>query len=329
MMKSNQPKVLFNSWSGAFFHPGGGEYQLIHSENALKKRGIEISRYDNWTPDKSIDIFHQFSIEIFHHQIFDLYRQHGVKTALSTIMWTIHERESFAWENTKQLLEKADILFPNSNLEATRISQAYEIPIEKFHKTRNAISSSYETLGDKSLFRQCYNIPFDNFVLSVGHIQERKNTHLMVQACKELNIPLITIGHIRDIEYYKKINYDYPDWLHIENISSEEVLKSAYLDCDLFLLPSKCETPGLAALEAASQGCNILITNEGSTNEYFGDMVNYVKPDCLNSLINEIKHSLLNKSISNKKLRDIVTKKYTWDKTASDILTGYEKALKH
>jgi glycosyltransferase involved in cell wall biosynthesis len=44
-------------------------------------------------------------------------------------------------------------------------------------------------------------------------------------------------------------------------------------------LPSWFETPGLAALEAALAGVAVVITPFGCTREYFGDRVEYARPD--------------------------------------------------
>ena len=56
-------------------------------------------------------------------------------------------------------------------------------------------------------------------------------------------------------------------------------LASAYAAARVFALPSWFETPGLAALEAALAGAAVVITPLGCTREYFGDRVEYARPD--------------------------------------------------
>jgi len=43
------------------------------------------------------------------------------------------------------------------------------------------------------------------------------------------------------------------------------MLASAYAACDVFVLPSMFETPGIAALEAGLAGAKIVITKYGGT----------------------------------------------------------------
>ena len=59
----------------------------------------------------------------------------------------------------------------------------------------------------------------------------------------------------------------------------DPLLASAYAAARVFALPSWFETPGLAALEAGLAGCSITITPYGSTRDYFGDLVEYARPD--------------------------------------------------
>ena len=59
----------------------------------------------------------------------------------------------------------------------------------------------------------------------------------------------------------------------------DPLLASACAAARVFALPSWFETPGLAALEAALAGCAVVITPFGSPREYFGDLVEYARPD--------------------------------------------------
>ena len=66
-------------------------------------------------------------------------------------------------------------------------------------------------------------------------------------------------------------------WAGVDH--DDPLLASAYAAARVFALPSWFETPGLAALEAALAGCAVVITPFGCTREYFGDRVEYARPD--------------------------------------------------
>lgn len=317
-------KILFNTWAGAFFNQGGGEVQLKKSQEYLEKLGFDVALYDMWRPQKDFDVFHQFSIQFGVETVVNNYKVLGKKIALSTIMWDIPDASELHYHHVRNLFVNADILLTNSNLESLRLSTAFEIDLDKFHKTRNSIADEYRTTQTDSNFREMFSIEGD-FVLSVANIDTRKNTHNLIKACATSGLQFISIGHIRDIPYFELFKNKYSNFRHVGSIVDVALLKSAYQQCLLFALPSLCETPGIAALEAASQGARIVITQEGAAPEYFEDMVTYVDPLSLTDIKQGIDTEInINRGES---LRKHVVENYTWDKTALDIVEGYNKIL--
>ena len=322
-MNNSENRIIFNTWSGAFFDPGGGELQLRKSKEFLEKSGFEISLYDQWSPQKDFKIFHQFSICPGIEHPLKAYKQRGAKVALSTIMWTIPDSLEFQ-SRVKEVFQLSDILFTNSDLESKRLSDFFSIPIEKFHKTRNGISKEFLDKKTSFNFKEKFNIK-NGFVLSVANIDQRKNTHTLLNSCKKLGLQLVTIGHVRDHEYFKSFKQNYDQYIHFGPIEDAEVLKSAYQQCDLFALPSICETPGIAALEAGSQGAKIVITDQGSTREYFKDEVTYTSPFQEEDVIKAMsKEFSIQRSTA---LSEKINKNYTWRHAAKDIKEGYKKIL--
>lgn len=315
-------KIIFNTWSGAFFNEGGGEIQLRKSREYLERSGCVVDLYDMWSPQKDFDVFHQFSIEYGVEHAVKNYKVLGYKIALSPIMWTVPQKGEYYYHHIKNLFFYADILFTNSDLESDKLAEEFSIDISKFHKTRNSIADDYRTLETSFDFREEFSISGD-FVLTVANIDTRKNTHNLIQACAESGLQLVSIGQIRDIPYFESFQGQFTNFKHVGGITDVELLKSAYQQCQLFALPSLCETPGIAALEAASQGAKIVITNEGAAPEYFKNMVTYVNPLSLE----DIKQGL-NTELNlerNDSLRQYIIDNYTWDKTALDIVAGYRK----
>lgn len=315
-------KVLFNTWSGAFFNPGGGEVQLLSTKLAMEARGVEVDLYNQWAPQKDIDLFHQFSIQYGVNYVVDAYKQLGKKVALSTILWAdIPQSEHYYWQ-IRDLLVKSDILFTNSDAESQKISKGFDIDLGKFHKTRNSITNDFLSMGDAELFKKEYGIDGD-FVLTVGNIDRRKNTGMLVDVCKELGLKLVVIGAIRDFEYFKEFSSSYGGVNFLGAVSDPTLIKSAYRACRVFALPSLCETPGIAALEAASQNASLVITNQGSTEEYFEDYAVYVDPNSRDSLKNGLRAGM-ERTVSSTQ-SEYIRGQYTWDRTALDVLDGYSK----
>lgn len=318
-------KVVFNTWNGAFFNPGGGEVQLLNSKTALEDKGFNIAPFNLWSPQKDISLLHQFSINFGVEHVVKEYKNHGIKIALSPIYWHRPEKESLFYQHVKSLLDLSDIIFTNSESETNLLSNHFSVSQFKFLKTRNSITDHYLTLGASEQFRRNFNI-HNKFILSVANIDSRKNTHLLLEATKDFGIQVILIGHIRDPQYWDSFRQDYKHYKYLGPITDTELLKSAYRACEVFALPSLCETPGIAALEAASQGAKIVITTEGATREYFKDFAFYASPTDVKCINQSIDLALNSKSNDNqiKYIRD----NFTWEKTAIDIIEGYNRLLK-
>ncbi len=298
--------------------------QLLQSKAALELRGYTIGLYNMWNPQSEFSIFHQFSVASGLEEVFDTYKNSGKKMILSPILWANFQETSEAYRYIRSLLNSSDGILTNSNIESEQIAKDFSIPREKFFKTRNSIDSKFLVDGSAELFRKATGISSE-FVLSVANIDQRKNTAALVRACKKLNLPLACIGHIRDRHYFDSFKKEYSAFFHLGPSSDVEFLKSAYRACRVFALPSFCETPSIAALEAASQGAPIVITKEGSTTEYFGSSALYVDPRDDSSIEECIMHAWRNGPRSG--VAAEIRRMYTWEKTAEEISAVYKNVL--
>jgi glycosyltransferase involved in cell wall biosynthesis len=149
---------------------------------------------------------------------------------------------------------------------------------------------------------------------------------MLIEAAMTLGKQLILIGNIRDAAYYDmcmqladdKIRYlGYLD-------HHDPLLRSAYSACETFALPSTLETPGLAALEAAASGCNVVITEVGATREYFGENAIYINPYDSNSIIDGIGKSATLSPAPSK-----ILPKFSWTNTASQLIDAYKLAMQY
>ena len=89
------------------------------------------------------------------------------------------------------------------------------------------------------------------------------------------------------------------------------------------MLPSTLETPGLSSLEAAAQGKNLLITEEGSCREYYEKKVLY----CNNSNLDKKLEELFKKpAISLSVIKKV--KKFEWSKSILRLDKVYKNLIK-
>ena len=320
------PRVIFNIYPTAFGCPGGGEIQLMKSYGELKKKGVDVKLHDIWNPHfEQSNVLHHFAMLAGSEVIMDYCKSIGMKVALSPIFWPIGPRENYDFTTLTHYMDNADILFTNSDIESERISSTFYIDKAKFHKTRNSVDELFFEKVEGDLFREKFSIKGD-FVLSVANFERRKNLDRLLEACDHLGLTLYSIGHIREPEYFESCEKKYSNLKYIGPLEhSDPLLRSAMSACSVYALPSICETPGLAAMEAAAQGAKVVITSEGAAPEYFLDHVHYVDPLSTSSIIDGLQKELSMER--DEKLRSHMLNNYTWDRTADDIIEGYNKIL--
>jgi glycosyltransferase involved in cell wall biosynthesis len=182
-------------------------------------------------------------------------------------------------------------------------------------------------MADKTEFVKKYNI--DNFILSVGRIEPRKNQLNLIRALKGTGLQLVFIGdYVPDYKKYYEVCRDEADkntkFLgHINH--NDTLLASAYAACSIFVLQGWFETPGLAALEAGFAGARLAVTKDGSTREYFKDYAAYFHPGSPRN-IREVVIKVLNNKKSDD-CRRYIMKNFLWSNAADEYIKIYKRLL--
>ena len=132
----------------------------------------------------------------------------------------------------------------------------------------------------------------------------------------------------------------YKDMIIIsENLNFKEI-RNIYSITDCYVSPYKAEGFNLTPLEAAACGTQIVVTDGGSTDDYFDDCMGfkieskeeklndniYLKPKT-NSLI-EILDSIINKTDNKKNQRNNhVHKNFSWENIVKKLKKEFENKL--
>jgi glycosyltransferase involved in cell wall biosynthesis len=355
-MSKDRIKVLFYTDPTAFQIFGGAEIQLLKTKEYLEKMNnrVYVKLFDTFN-DKlnEYDILHVFQMRHDCLNICKLAKKRNLKIALSTIYEGWHpkfgtkERMSTVtklasgirtyYQNLKNyglptfrqlhpykdFLDLADIIMPTSGMEAEFLSKKFEANPKKFYPVPIGVDTTV-TEATAEFFVKKYGI--ENFVLFVGRIEQRKNVLTLLKAHKDIEVPLVIIGHFNlwERDYFEKCKKVAKKNVHFLGFVPKEELISAYAAAKTFVLPSWWESPGIAALEVGLAGCNIVITSVGSTREYFKDHALYVNPESADDIQRKILEAL--EKNKNTQLRDLLIQ-YTWEKTAETTLQGYKSTL--
>ncbi len=325
-------KILFNTYTMAFQHPGGGEVVILKLKDYLERRGHEVKLFDKWS-DKvtDYDIVHEFSL--LEWEVWKDYKDLGLPLVLTPTAWPRNDLKSLLKNRLKNIYEKhnltkflkyPDVITPTTSLEKDRLRKLYRIPQSHFNIVPNGVDLPVANKGENT-FTAKYGL--SDYLLYVGSIAENKNLLGAIEVANRSGNKLIVIGDVKvgHEDYFNKCKN-----LQSENIhfigrlqEGEELLTDAYRAAKCLLVLSDFETCSLVAMEAGAVGTPVLLTKYGGTKEVFKNYVNYVDPLDLDSVLNE-----LNNLKSGDDLRQFILANYTWNVIAEKLENIYKKLIK-
>lgn len=230
---------------------------------------------------------------------------------------------SYIWKGQKrsihEIIKKARMILPNSSSEYSRIKQLYGCNTN-FLVVPNAV--------DGDLFRFNKQVKKDpNLVLCIARIEGIKNQANLIRAMNNTKFRLILIGAPApgQISYYQMCRDMAASNICFIDHMPQEQLVGYYQEAKVHVLPSWFETTGLSSLEAASMGCNLVITDKGDTREYFGNHAVYCSPESPESIYAAVeKASALP---CDEKLQTKISTHYTWQLASHHTSAGYKKII--
>ncbi|KGK87854.1 glycosyltransferase [Clostridium sp. HMP27] len=328
-------KVLFCMRNDYYRNFGEDSMQALKIKKYLNKIGVEVDvNYGQVDDYSSYDIVHLFNLKIT-GEIYKYYktaRYYKKKIVISPLYWDqnkyynyINDLEGIKlWDKSKvyrqKILKGCSMVFPNSLMEEEFIRKEFG----KFIQC-SVINIGVDIPNDEIPlynFKDRYNL--DNYVVSVGRINKKNNQIALAEACDKLEMKLVLTGSVRDKEYLNKIT-TFKNVLYLGDMDEYDRY-NAYKFAKLYVNSSFAEIVPIYCLEAAVSGCNILSTEEGSSIEYFKDIVNYCNPYCSDSILKELEIGLKKKKDRN--LKSYVIQNYSWEKSAKNLYQNYLKIKK-
>ncbi|MBI2589463.1 glycosyltransferase family 4 protein [Candidatus Berkelbacteria bacterium] len=355
-------KVLFQCRKNLNTYAGGDRVQILATQVALKKLGIEAQLSLGEPPAlDGIDVVHVFNPLLVSARILKQAKIAGVPVVVSSIFWPMGEyfraykdftrtlitlrptnwvsaslemglrylTYTYAWNpfiehRLTHFLSQADLVLPNSSAEGEMIESRLKVKTP-WRVVPNGIDPLLKVKKMVSLPSLLKKIK--NYILCVGRLELRKNQHLLIQALSGIQVPLVLVGNRTVSPSYtrvcEKLARQHNQTYFIDHLP-QEALPLVYQRARVHALPSWYETPGLASLEAALAGCRIVTTSTGGPREYFGKEAFYCQPNDPGSIKNAVLQALAAPISS--RLQERIKLNYTWKQTAIKTLAGYRAA---
>ena len=177
---------------------------------------------------------------------------------------------------------------------------------------------------------ESYSSERENFCLHISRLGiPGKNVKRLIEAAEKYQFRLVLGGMLKESE---KKTFD--SWIEgRHNITylgflSEEKKRELCMKAKVFALPSFVEGVGLAALEAATLGCDIVITNIGGPKEYYGGLAKAVNPNSVDEIGQAVRFFLDGNSFQ-PALSEHIIENYSDEKVAMNLEKAYSEILCH
>ena len=266
----------------------------------------------------------------------------------SSIFWGGLERVCVAWCTYKRFIPRliasvkelrnmvpfymdyhgVDVFLPNSEAEGRRVMQCFGTDKDATYKV---VPNGFVLPAlDVCDLPRSTKVPQEDYIVVPGVFARRKNQIGLIRALNNYhrNYKVVFMGGgTLDEDYYNECQSVATDDMvflgYVNNKQREywQVLRHARIAC----LPSDCETPGIAMIEAAYAGARPVITKFGGTDEYYGEQGEYLNPCFSCSIVDAIDRGWRRGRL--KKVEAECFARFSWDLVATKTKDAYQFAI--
>ena len=307
------------------------------SYKSVIKRSLFSHRY--WLKEESEEQF-----EIFHSPFF-----HAPKLRKAKVLITVHDLRFCRYPSTytlprylflryvvKKSIRQADSIITISSFTKNEIMDVYKTDGAKItvvHEAINREDFSMDRLRNYMLEEVARPLKNQRFILSVGHIEPRKNYERLLDAFARLKekpeadeVKLVIVGkkghHYENV--LKRIG-TMSDVYYLDFVS-RELLLWLYQNAAVFVFPSYYEGFGFPPLEAACFGTISAVANISSIPEVCGESAAYFNPFNVEEMVKALEECLFDEDFIAQKRALLVPNlnRFSWDKNACETLKIYQ-----
>ncbi|MCB1174997.1 MAG: glycosyltransferase family 4 protein [Leptospiraceae bacterium] len=230
---------------------------------------------------------------------------------------------------------EADSIVSVSNYTARTLMQHYGVPPEKIHVVHNGVDLAHELTHQWQDRSQRAIAPNDYIVLFLGRITFQKGPDYFVRAAAKVieRLPGVRFVMAGKGDMYQRMiemaaEMGIGKYFHYTGFLSKAEVREAYLNSDLYILPSVSEPFGISPIEAMLHGVPVILSRQSGVSEV---ITHCMKVDFWN--VDEIADrmiSLLSDESLRANIRELAyeeAKTISWQKAAEKLGWVYETAL--
>jgi glycosyltransferase involved in cell wall biosynthesis len=342
-------RILFSTYPLAFQNAGGGERVYDALSHYLGTMGHTVVHYSPWKMSDEeftqFDVIHYFSCVDF--RILNFFKDSAPHLPLvltptyyptRTLAYQIAQartRRVQRWDQGAFPGDRPDVWLPATDQEGKDLIKYMGVASDRTRVLPNGIEESF-TKADPALFLKFASVQAP-FVLHVGRFHPVKNQLGLIEALKQTGSSGIFLGKAQTghEDYYRQCAKAAKSVSNIfflpEIPHGDPLLPSAFAAAKVFALPSHFETFGIAALEAAVAGHELVLSENIASREIFSgySSVQFVKPNDPLSIAKALDQAMHKETSSPLVLlrRDqrahAIYEKYNWPTICQELIKIY------
>jgi len=331
-------RVLFLAYPHIGLNRGGLQIRIEKTALALKALGVEVIFYNAWKnqiPD--VDICHIFGflgsmrfhvkqataegkgvvispvLNVFSSSRYSL----RLQLALSNVIPGLLQN----WQYTHGMLRQSDHVIALNVEEYQVLTGCFGIEPNRCQIIPNGLDPRIGKC-DKYLARE--RLGFDDYVMEVGSICQRKNQLTLIKAMRGLPYRLVLVGPVTEPAYYQKcLTTAGENVVFLGEVANEDpLLPSLYAAAKLFVLPSFSEVRPSALYEAGLAGCRLIASHNYPVEGKLYAAVRRIHPNHCGRLTQTIREEM--EQDRNIQAAEIVGAMPSWNRVAEMIYATYK-----
>ena len=302
----------------------------------LEELGHEVILIDMWQKNDwaSFDTIHFFGFSIYMRDLINGLSRINPNIVVSPILdpnYSVNRLKLYTkWGSSKlgltnqyymmsAIKEKIKLFFVRSEFEKEYMVKGFGVPQDRCV----VVPLSYNVTSPKEVFER------EPFCLHISLLMDdRKNVKRLIQAAIKYQFKLVLGGRLHNDQDLQTLNSWIDGNKNIEYrgyLSTEEMM-SLYSRAKVFALPSTNEGVGIVALEAASLGCDIVMTSLGGPKEYYNGMAKIVDPYSVDE-IGKAVSSLINGGTFQPELSKYICTNFSMQNISMKLIDAYTSTV--
>jgi glycosyltransferase involved in cell wall biosynthesis len=283
--------VLFTTYQTAFFHKGGGEYELLEVAFNLRQMGLIADIYSPFSRDiDAYDTIIHFSLVPDSLPLLDLLKQQGKRIIIWPNFWQAEPLSAEQRQLFSRFFQLSDAVVFKSQSDEDILADILPKACSRL-RVPAGVDSCYATPTPDHLFRSSYGL--GEYILWVGIFEPGKRQLPVIKALEQLSLPLVFIGNYRDKKYYEACKQAAPPhFLFLPSMNHKsDILRAALRECRAYI-EAGSEPGGKSVLEAVISGAQVVLPRSPWAEEHLGNFPVYIDPDDADSIVSGVEQAM-------------------------------------